>query len=113
MKKENIQLATTETISSNYAGVAADRFISAALLTPTTINNGGVEVIQDVPYKWNVPNVNLSGIVQDATCDFTDNGTITIADRVLTTEKWRIKPQCMGFQSTVSTTASLRISRGS
>lgn len=90
MKKENIKLATTETISSNYAGVAADMFISAALLAPTTIENGGVEVIQDVPYKWNVPNVNLSGIVQDATCDFTDNGTITIADRVLTTEKFEV-----------------------
>ena len=90
MEKNKIQLATTETISSNYAGVAADMFISAALLAPTTIENGGVEVIQDVPYKWNVPNVNLSGIVQDATCDFTDNGTITIADRVLTTEKFEV-----------------------
>ena len=90
MKKEEIKLATTETISSNYAGVAADQFISAALLAPTTIANGGVEVVQNVPYKYNVPNVNLTGIVQDATCDFTDNGTITIADRVLTTEKFEV-----------------------
>jgi len=90
MEKNKIQLATTETISSNYAGVAADMFISAALLSPTTIENGGVEVIQDVPFKWNVPNVNLSGIVQDATCSFSDNGTITIADRVLTTEKFEV-----------------------
>ena len=90
MKKEEIKLATTETISSNYAGVAAEQFISAALLTPTTIANGGVEVVQNVPYKYNVPNVNLSGIVQDATCDFTDNGTITLADRVLTTEKFEV-----------------------
>lgn len=88
MKKVN--LATTETISSNYAGADAERFISAALLSPSTIENGGVDVIQDVPYKWNVPNVNLSGIVADATCDFTDVGTITIADRVLTTEKFEV-----------------------
>lgn len=88
MKEQKIELATTETISSNYAGADADRFISAALLTPTTIANGGVDVVQDVPYKWNVPNVNLTGIVQDATCDFTPNGTLTIADRVLTTEKF-------------------------
>jgi len=90
MEKTKIELATTETISSNYAGADAGRFISAALLAPTTIENGGVEVVQTVPYKWNVPNVNLSGIVQDATCDFTDNGTITIADRVLTTEKFEV-----------------------
>lgn len=90
MENKKIQLATTETISSNYAGADAGRFISAALLAPTSITNGAVDVVQDVPYKWNVPNVNLSGIVQDATCDFTDNGTITIADRVLTTEKFEV-----------------------
>ena len=83
-------MATTETISSNYAGKDAEQFISAALLSPSTIENGGVDVIQDVPYKWNVPNVNLSGIVADATCDFTDVGTLTLADRVLTTEKFEV-----------------------
>ena len=88
--EKKIQLATTETISSNYAGVDAGRFISAALLSPTTVANGGVEVIQDVPYKWNIPNVNMSGLVQDATCDFTPNGTLTVADRVLTTEKFEV-----------------------
>ena len=90
MKDNKIQLATTETISSNYAGADSSRFISAALLAPTSIANGAVDVVQDVPYKWNVPNINLSGIVQDATCDFTDNGTITIADRVLTTSKFEV-----------------------
>lgn len=90
MENKKIQLATTETISSNYAGADSSRFISAALLSPTTITNGGVEVIENVPYKWNVPNVNLSGIVQDATCDFTPGGTLTVADRVLTTEKFEV-----------------------
>ena len=82
-----VNLATTETVSSNYAGADAEKFISAALLSATSIENGAVDVVQDVPYKWNVPNVNLSGIVADATCDFTAAGTITIADRVLTTIK--------------------------
>ena len=90
MEKNKIQLATTETISSNYSGADSGMFISAALLAPTTIANGAVEVVQNVPFKWNVPNVNLSGIVQDANCDFTDNGTITIADRVLTTERFDV-----------------------
>ena len=47
-------------------------------------------MVQDVPYKWNVPNVNLTGLVADATCDFTPNGTLTVADRVLTTEKFEV-----------------------
>ena len=66
-----VNLATTETVSSNYAGADAEKFISAALLSATSIENVAVDVVQDVPYKWNVPNVNLSGIVADATCDFT------------------------------------------
>lgn len=91
MKK--INLATTETVSSNYTGADSGRFISAALLSATSVENGGVETVDSVPYKWNVPNVNLSGIVADATCDFTAAGTLTIADRVLTTIKKEVNLQ--------------------
>ena len=91
MRKVN--LATTETVSANYAGDDAGRFISAALLSATSIENGAVEVVEGIKYKWNVPNVNLSGIVQNATCDFTPLGTVTIADRVLTLEEFEVNLQ--------------------
>jgi len=91
MRKVN--LATTETVSANYAGDDAGRFISAALLSATSIENGAVEVVEGIKYKWNVPNVNLSGIVQNATCDFTPLGTVTIADRVLTLEEYEVNLQ--------------------
>ena len=52
--EKKIQLATTETVSSNYAGEAAERFFSAVLTTPTTVANGGVEVVDGIQYKWNV-----------------------------------------------------------
>ena len=83
-------MATTETLSGNYAGQDAGRFISASLLQAGTIQSGAVEFIEGIEYKWNVPNVNLSNIVVDATCDFTASGTITIADRVLTTEEFEV-----------------------
>ena len=83
-------MATTETLSSNFAGEDAGRFISASLLQAGTIESGAVEFVEGIEYKWNVPNVNLSGIVADATCDFTDAGTITIADRVLTPESFEV-----------------------
>lgn len=88
-----VNLATTETVSANYAGEEAGRFISAALLSPTTIEGGGVDVVEGIKYKWNVPNVNLSGIVANATCDFTAAGTLTIADRVLTPEDFEVNLQ--------------------
>lgn len=88
MRKVN--LATTETVSANYAGDDAGRFISAALLSATSIENGAVEVVEGIKYKWNIPNVNLSGIVANATCDFTPAGTLTIADRVLSVEEFEV-----------------------
>ena len=70
-------MATTETISSNYAGEAASRFFSAILKQPTSIQNGGVNVQDGIRFKWNIPRLNLSGLIGDATCDFTDVGTVT------------------------------------
>ena len=83
-------MATTETISSNYAGEAASRYFSAVLKTPTSIVNGGVSFMDGIRYKWNLPRVNLSGIIADSTCDFTDVGTITRNERVLTVEEFEV-----------------------
>lgn len=83
-------MATTETISSNYAGEAAQRFFSAVLKSPLSIVNGGVTVQDGIKYKWNIPRVNLSGIIADATCDFTDVGTITRNERVLEVEGFEV-----------------------
>jgi len=79
-------MPTTETISSNYAGEAAQRFFSNVLKTPTSINGGGVSLLTGVRFKQNLPTLNLSGIVADATCDFTDVGTVTRNERVLEVE---------------------------
>jgi hypothetical protein len=83
-------MATTETISSNYAGEAANRFYSAVLKTPTSVVNGGVTFVDGIQYKWNIPRLNLSGLVANATCDFTDVGTVTRNERVLTLEDFEV-----------------------
>lgn len=83
-------MATTETVSSNYAGEAANRFYSAVLKSPSTIANGGVSFVDGIQYKWNIPRLNLSGIIADSTCDFTDVGTITRNERVLTVEEFEV-----------------------
>ena len=88
-----VNLATTETISSSFVGDEAGRFISASLLSADSIENGAVDVITGFKYKWHVPNVNLSSIVANATCDFTPAGTLTIADRTLTTEDFEVNLQ--------------------
>lgn len=83
-------MATTESVSSNYVGEAANQYFSGVLLSPTTIVNGGVSALPGVKYKQNLPKVELSGIVADSTCDFTDVGTITRSERVLTVEEFEV-----------------------
>ena len=83
-------MATTETISSNYAGEFAGRYISPVLLSPETIDNGGVTPQEGITHKWNIPKMELSGIIADATCDFTPVGTVTVSDRVLTVEEFEV-----------------------
>jgi hypothetical protein len=86
-------MATTETVSSNYAGEAAAQFFSGVLLSPTSIANGGVSPMGGIRYKQNLPKVDLSGIIADSTCDFTDVGTITRSERVLTVEEFEVNMQ--------------------
>lgn len=83
-------MATTETVSSNYAGEVAQKFYSAILKSPSTIANGGVSFVDGIQYKWNIPSLNLSGLVANATCDFTPAGTVTRAERVLTLEEFEV-----------------------
>ena len=83
-------MATTETVSSNYAGDVARQYFSGVLLSPTTIANGGVTPLSGIRYKRNLPKVDLSDIIHDSTCDFTADGTITRSERVLTVEEFEV-----------------------
>lgn len=86
-----IKLATTESVSQNYAGKASDSFISAALLGASTIANGGVTVIPGIDYKWEIQTLDLStDLVKNSSCDFSDTSTITIADKTLEPEKFKV-----------------------
>lgn len=83
-------MATTETVSSNYAGEAAQQYFSGVLLSPTTIANGGVSPLSGIRFKQNLPKVDLSGIISNDGCDFADTGTVTRSERVLEVEKFKV-----------------------
>ena len=76
-------MATTETITTSYAGESAGKYISAALLSNDSISNGAVSVMPNIKYKQVVNTMALSGIQADATCDFTEIGTVTVDERIL------------------------------
>ena len=76
-----------DTVTSNYAGEAAAGYISAALLSGTTLAQNNITFLNNVKYKANLRKITIAGtagnLMANATCDFTDSGTLTYAERVL------------------------------
>ena len=63
----------TPNITSSYAGEFASDYISAMLLSGNTLANGLIEIKPNVKYKETLTRIELDGLVQDATCGFSDN----------------------------------------
>mgnify|MGYP000285154296 FL=1 len=78
------------TITSTYAGEFAGKYISAALLSGATIENGGIEVKPNVKFKEVIKTVSTTGLIADATCDYTDAGTVTLNERVIEPESFQV-----------------------
>jgi len=80
--------------SSTYAGEFAGKYIAAAVLSANTIANNGVTILPNVKYKAVLKkSVNSGQIVTPATCDFTDAGTITLTEKVLTVTEMQVNSQ--------------------
>lgn len=86
-------MATTTSITSTYAGESAGQYISAALLSGSTIENGGITVKPNVKFKEVIKKVSTNDIVKDATCDFDATSTITLTERVLQPEFQQVNLQ--------------------
>jgi len=70
-------------ISSTYSGSFAGKYLSASLLSGNTIANGLIEVKPNVKFKEVLKRVDLSGMIANASCDFTDAGTVALTERIL------------------------------
>lgn len=71
------------TAPATYAGEAAADYIAAALLSARTLDNQLVTIKPNVKFKEVIQKVDVSGIVNDASCDFSQSGTVSIAERIL------------------------------
>lgn len=86
-------MATTTSITTSYPGEFASKYISAALLSASTIENGGIEVMPNVKYKSVIQKIASDAIVKDATCDFSATSTVTLSERILTPEEFQVNLQ--------------------
>ena len=86
-------MATTTSITTTYAGESAGQYISAALLSGATIENGGVTVKPNVKFKEVIKKLSTNDIVKDASCDFSATSTITLTERILQPEYQQVNLQ--------------------
>ncbi len=68
-------------VTSKFAGKAAGFYISAALKQATSLDY--LTTMENVKYKSNIQRMAGSTVVRDATCDFTDHGTLALTEKVL------------------------------
>ena len=76
------------TTTSNFAGKAAGFYISAALNQANSLDY--LTMIENIKYKSNIQKMAGSGLVKDASCDFTDAGTLALTENVLTPKNLQI-----------------------
>jgi len=88
--KQNFALPT---ITSTYAGEAAAGYIAAALLSANTLDKKLVSIMPNVKYKSVIQKLDVSGIVQDASCDFTTSGSVSISERILEPKELQVNLQ--------------------
>ena len=86
-------MATTTSITTSYSGAASGDYIAAALLSGSTIENGGITVKPNVKFKEVIKKVSTNDIVKDATCDFDPTSTITLTERIIQPEYQQVNLQ--------------------
>ena len=90
-KNQNFALPTIS--NSTYAGEFAGQYIAAALLSAKTLDNKYIEIHPNVKFKEVIQKLDVSGIVQDASCDFVTSGSVSISEQLLTPKELQVNLQ--------------------
>ena len=81
----------TTPITTTYAGEFAGKYISAALLSGSTLANNLITIKPNVKFKEVLKKAVSGDIVANATCDFTEStGVLTLSERILQPEEFQV-----------------------
>ena len=83
-------MPTTTSITTTYSGEFAGQYISAALLSAPTIENGGIEVKTNIKYKEVIKKIATDDLLKNATCDFEPTSTVTLTERIIQPEEFQV-----------------------
>jgi len=82
-------MATTTTVTSNYAGKEAGVIIGQAFKEADTISKGFVTVFPNVNYNLNLRKIQLTGGKREYTCGFLPAGAVTLSEKILAPKKFK------------------------
>jgi len=82
-KLDKLQLATATNITTTYAGQFAGEYIAAALLSASTIDDGGLTVKANISFKEVIKKLATGALVTAAGCDFAPNSSVTLTERII------------------------------
>jgi len=80
-------MATTLTVSSNYAGSVAGEITGAAFKEADTIAKNLVTVLPDIDFQSSLRKISYSDGRVDYTCGFSPEGAVTLSEKLLTPKK--------------------------
>lgn len=86
-------MATTQSITTTYAGEFAGEYIQAALLSGVTLDQGAITIKPNIKFKEVLKKVSTDDIVKDASCDFDPTSTVTLTERILQPEYQQVNLQ--------------------
>tara|TARA_R110000822_G_scaffold130552_1_gene267103 strand:- start:4589 stop:5590 length:1002 start_codon:yes stop_codon:yes gene_type:complete len=100
IRNRNVALRTITTSGSldsfttTYEGQFANQWVSAALLSGVTLDQGLITIKPNVKYKEVIKKLNMDNIVVDGTCDFTYTAdAIDLEQRVLEVGNYQVNLQ--------------------
>lgn len=83
--------------ATTYAGVHAAPFVAPALKLANTLTQGFVRQIDGIQNKAVISSLSSTGVIQAANCDWNDNNSLTLGERVLSlTELAVMEELCRG-----------------
>ena len=80
---KNVNLATATSITTSYSGEFAGEYIAAALLSASTIDDGGLTVKANIAFKEVIKKLVTGSLVSPAGCDFVPNSSVTLTERII------------------------------
>lgn len=86
-KLKDLKLATTVSVTSNYAGTEAGELIGASFKEANTISRNLVTVLPDIDFQISLRKIAYADGRVDYACGFAPTGSVTLTEKLLTPKK--------------------------